>query len=217
MMPASESALRDELALVCRRLWERGLVSGQDGNVSVRLPNDRILVTPAGFSKVDVGPGDLVVLALDGTHVSGSHAASSEIAVHLRAYQRRGDIGAVVHAHPPVATGLAVAGETLPGNVLPEVTVLLGAVPLVPYATPGTTELADQFEPHWANHQAFLMANHGALTLGPTLRVAHQRMETVEHAARIIAAARAFGHVGVLEPSHVLALKSAHLKLASHD
>jgi L-fuculose-phosphate aldolase len=185
--------------------------------VSVRLSDDRILVTPAGFSKVDVGPGDLVVLSLDGSKISGAHAASTEIALHLRAYQRRGDIGAVVHAHPPTATGLAVAGESLPDNVLPEVTVLLGQVPLVRYATPGTSELADEFEPFWANHQAFLMANHGALTLGPTLRVAHQRMETVEHAARIVAAARAFGHVHNLEPSQVLALKSAHLKLASHD
>jgi L-fuculose-phosphate aldolase len=217
MTPAGESELRDELALVCRRLWERGLVAGQDGNVSARLPGNRILVTPAGFSKVDVGPDDLVVLDLDGTRISGAHAASTEIAVHLRAYQRRGDIGAVVHAHPPTATGFAVAGESLPDNVLPEVTVLLGTVPLIRYATPGTAALADQFESYWANHQTFLMANHGALTLGPTLRVAHQRMETVEHAARIIAAARALGHVGTLEPSQVLALQSAHLKLASHD
>ncbi len=211
MTAQSESGLRDELALVCRRLWERGLVAGQDGNVSARLSDNRILVTPSGFSKVDVGPSDLVVLSLDGTRISGAHEASSEIAVHLRAYQRRGDIGAVVHAHPPTATGLAVAGESLPDNVLPEVTVLLGAVPLVPYATPGTTGLADQFDPYWAHHQVFLMANHGALTVGPTLRVAHQRMETVEHAARILAAARGFGHVGNLEPSQVLALKSAHL------
>lgn len=217
MTRESEPALRAAIVQVCRRLWERGLVAGQDGNVSARLDEERILVTPSGFSKVDVGPDDLVVLALDGTKVSGAHRPSSEIAVHLRAYQRRDDIAAVVHAHPPTATGLAVAGESLPDNVLPEVTLLLGTVPLVRYATPGTTELADQFEPYWANHQAFLMANHGALTVGPTVRLAHQRMETIEHAARILAAARTFGHVGDLEPSQVLALKSAHLKLAGHD
>jgi L-fuculose-phosphate aldolase len=217
MTEASESELRDGLALVCRRLWERGLVAGQDGNVSARLPNGRILATPAAFSKVDVGPGDLVVLDLEGRRIAGAHPASAEIAVHLRAYQRRSDIGAIVHAHPPAATAFAVAGESLPDNVLPEITLLLGTVPLIQYATPGTTELADQFDPYWANHQAFLMANHGALTLGPTLRVAHQRMETVEHAARIIAAARALGHVSYLEPSQVLALKSAHLRLVRHD
>jgi L-fuculose-phosphate aldolase len=217
MSRLGEPELRSAIAQVCRRLWERRLVAGQDGNVSARLDNKSILVTPSGFSKVDVGPEDLVVLSLDGTRISGVHDASSEVEVHLRAYRRRDDIGAVVHAHPPVATGLAVAGESLPDNVLPEVTLLLGPVPLVPYATPGTTELADQFEPYWANHQAFLMANHGALTVGPTLRVAHQRMETVEHAAQILAAARGFGQVERLEPSHVVALKSAHLRIAGHD
>lgn len=217
MSQASEPEIRAAIARVCRRLWERGLVAGQDGNVSVRIGADRILVTPAGFSKVDVTADDLVIVDLEGRHVAGANKASSEIAVHLRAYQRRDDIGAVVHAHPPTATGLSVAGETLPDNVLPEVTVLLGAVPLVRYAMPGTAELADQFEPYWVNHQAFLMANHGALTLGPTLSVAHQRMESVEHAARVLAAARTFGHVEPLQPTHVLALKSAHLKLASHD
>ena len=209
---AEEIALRKAIATVCRRLWERGLVAGQDGNVSVRLGRDRILVTPAGYSKVDVTPGDLVLLRLGGTKVSGNNAASSEVAVHLRAYARRPDVRAVVHAHPPTATGFALAGEPLPESALTEVGVLLGPIPLVPYGVPGTTELADRFEPFWSGHDAFLMANHGALTLGPDLRVAHQRMETLEHAARVVATARGLGHLQELEPGQLRTLRATRAR-----
>ena len=200
---SAEAALRREVVHVCRRLADRALIAGQDGNVSVRVGSGRILVTPSGFSKADVTAADLVVLTLDGTHVRGRHTASSEVAVHLRAYARRADVAAVVHAHPPAATAFAVVGESLPERVLPEITALLGPVPLVPYATPGTEALADRFDGLWAGHDAFLMANHGALTLGPSLRVAHQRMETLEHAARIISAARALGAVRELTPQQL--------------
>jgi L-fuculose-phosphate aldolase len=200
VVPASsEQALRNAIVRVCRRLWERGLIAGQSGNVSVRLNSEQILVTPAGFSKVDVTPDDLVVLGLDGRPAHQTGAASTESAVHLRAYARRPDVAAVVHAHPPIATGFALAGETLPQRVLPEIDALLGAVPLVPFASPGTEALADQFDAFWAGHDAFLMSNHGALTLGPNLRAAHQRMETLEHAAHVVATARALGHVFTLE------------------
>ena len=201
-----DAAVREAVVRVCRRLWERGLVSGQDGNVSVRLDRERVLVTPTGFSKADVSRDDLVVLTLAGAHVSGDHRASSEIALHLRAYEMRPDVSAVVHAHPPAATALAVAGQSLPDDVLPEVTVLLGSVPLVPYATPGSVDLARRFDPYWAGHDAFLMANHGALALGPNVRVAHQRMETMEHAARVVATARALGRVNELTREEVCVL-----------
>ena len=183
---------------VCRRLYERGLIAGAEGNVSVRLGEDRILVTPAGMAKVDVRPEDLVEVSLDGTRVHGSCRASSEIAVHLRIYERRSDVGAVVHAHPPTATGFAVAGESFMECVLPEVIFNVGRVPLVPYAAPGTAALADRFEPFLAAHDAFLMANHGATTVGPTLAAAHQRMESLEQAARILLTARQLGRVNTL-------------------
>lgn len=207
-------AVRREIVDVCRRLYDRGLIAGPDGNVSVRIGEDRILVTPAGMSKVDVRPGDLVEVALDGTPRRGHGRASSEIAVHLRLYQRRRDVRAVVHAHPPVATGFAVAGESFMACVLPEVIFQVGWVPLVPYATPGTTALADQFEPFLAQHDAFLMANHGAVTCGPTLVVAHQRMESVEHAARILLTARVLGRVNTLDGSQVQALVEARGRAA---
>ena len=203
---ASEAALRRDVTNVCRRLWERGLIAGQDGNVSVRLGRGRVLVTPAGISKVDVRAADLVVVNLDGSRTRSGGTASSEVALHLRAYARRPDVAAVVHAHPPTATAFALAGESLPTHALTEIEALLGRVPLVPYATPGTEELADRFDPFWAEHDVFLMANHGALTLGSTLRLAHQRMETLEHAAQVVSAARALGGIRHLSAGQAAAL-----------
>lgn len=126
--------------------------------------------------------------------------------MHLRIYERRPDVRAVVHAHPPTATGFAVAGESFAACVLPEVIFQVGWVPLVPYATPGTPDLADRFDPFLAKHDAFLMANHGATTVGPTLLVAHQRMESLEHSARILLTARMLGRVNTLSGDDVRAL-----------
>src|ERR1700722_14128867 len=202
-----ETAAREAVVRVCRRLYAAGLIAGQDGNVSVRSDDGRILVTPAGLSKVDVEPDDLVVLDGDRRQLAGHRRASSEVAVHLRIYARRADVGAVVHAPPPTATGFAVAGEGLAADVLPEIILLMGSVPLVPYATPGTTALADQFEPFLAGHEAFLMANHGATTVGPTVAIAHQRMESVEHAAKILLTARLLGRTNRLSREQVRALE----------
>jgi L-fuculose-phosphate aldolase len=197
------------IALVCRRLYERGLVAGPDGNVSVRLHDGSIVVTPSGMSKVDVTPDDLVLVDGEGRVLDGKGKPSSELRMHLRIYERRADVSAVVHAHPPTATGFAVAGESFMAPVLPEVILQMGEVPIVRYATPGTADLADSFDPYLARHDAFLMANHGATTVGPTLEVAHQRMESLEHAARIILAARMLGRVNELSPADVKALRAS--------
>ncbi len=194
---------------VCRRLYERGLVAGPDGNVSVRLAGGAILVTPSGMSKVDVEPGDLVLVDGDGVLLDGDRRPSSELKMHLRIYRRRPDVHAVVHAHPPVATGFAVAGESFVAPILPEVILQMGAVPLVPYATPGTDALADRFEPYLDGHDAFLMANHGATTVGATLESAHQRMESLEHAARILLVARSLGRINELSAGDVQELRTS--------
>lgn len=194
---------------VCRRLHEAGLIAGQDGNVSVRLPHGVILVTPAGLSKVDVYEEDLVTVSASGAHVEGRRRASSELDMHLRIYARRRDVHAVVHAHPPTATGWGVAGLDFMDDVLPETIFHLGRVPLVPYAMPGTPALGDSLEPYVAGHDAFLLASHGATTVGPSLRVAHQRMESLEHAARILLAARMLGTVNALAPADAAALRDA--------
>ena len=205
-------AARLEVVRVCQRLYDRGLIAGGEGNVSVRIAPDRLLVTPAGMSKVDVRPEDLVEIDLDGRRIRGARRASTEIAVHLRIYARRPDVGAVVHAHPPTATGFAVAGESLMAGVLPEVIFTVGSIPLVPYAMPGTPALADRFEPFVGSHDAFLMANHGATTVGPTLTIAHQRMECVEQTARILLTARLLGRVNPLSSDDVRALTEARAR-----
>ena len=198
-----------DIVRVCRRLYSAGLIAGHDGNVSVRLASGRVLVTPAGACKADVRIADLIELDLEGTQVSGSGTASSESGMHLRIYQRRPDVHAVVHAHPPVATGFGVAGLDFMDDVLPETIFQVGGVPLVPYAMPGTLALGDALEPYLAQHDAFLLANHGATTVGPTLLLAHQRMESLEHAARILLAARTLGRVNALAPRDGDALRAA--------
>jgi L-fuculose-phosphate aldolase len=211
-MSDSEGEARRAIVRVCRRLYERGLIAGPDGNVSVRLASDRVLVTPAGLSKVDVIEDDLVEVSMDGAWSGSGRRPSSELLIHLRLYARRPDIRAVVHAHPPVATAFGVAGESVPATVLPELRYQMGAVALVPYATPGTTALADALEPFVADHDAFVLANHGAVTAGDTLESAHQRMESLEHAAQIIATARTLGRVNELSPANLAALDAARSK-----
>jgi len=200
-MHRSEAAR--EIVLCCRRLWQAGLIAGQDGNVTVRYEPGRLLVTPRGLAKSDLAPEDLVDVDLDGRYLGGSRQASTELDLHLRVYRRRPDCGAVVHAHPPTATAFAVAGEGIPANVLPEVAVLMGDVPVVPYATTGTPALGDAVEPFLEAHEAVLLANHGAVAWGGTLAAARIRMESLEHAARILLAARSLGRVIQLTPDQM--------------
>ena len=205
----SRETLADEIVAVCCRLYDRGLIAGQDGNVSVRLSSGHILVTPSGLSKVDVTPDDLVELTAEGEPVTRGPAASSEIGMHLRIYRERPDVRAIVHAHPPVATAFGVAGRDFMDAVLPEVIFHLGRVPLVPFALPGTPALGDAMAPYLADHDAFLLASHGATTVGPTLRLAHQRMESLEHSARILHAASQIGSVAPLRAEDIAALRAA--------
>lgn len=161
------------------------------------------------MAKRECAAGDLVLVDPDGRQVAGARAASSELDVHLRIYRRRPDVSAIVHAHPPIATGFALAGETLPPDALPEIILGIGAVPLVHYEAPGTPALADALERHLDGHDAFLLANHGAVTIGPSLGVAYERMESLEHTARIVLTARLLGRVIALSPAQVAALVGA--------
>ena len=184
------------MALCCRQLAAHGLIAGRDGNLSVRLGGDRVLVTPSGFIKSLVTAADMVEVDLTGKlRRKSSRKPTSELDLHLRILRHRPDVQAVVHAHPPAATGFAVAGQEIPNNLLPELIFVVGPVPLVPFGMPGTPELGDRIVPylHDRRHQALLLANHGAVTLGRTLDEAWIRMESLEHSARIITAARAVG------------------------
>ena len=209
MAVSREDELRQAIVAVCRRLDERGLVAGIDGNVSARLDDETLLVTPSGVSKGRIAPDEIVAIDLGGGPRPGATGRpSSEIRMHLAIYRSRRDVAAVVHAHPPTATGFAVAGENLVAPVLPEIILLAGSVPLVPYATPGTDALADQLQPYLADHDAFLLANHGATTVGSTLDAALHRMESLEHAARIILTARLLGKVTELTAEQAAVLRA---------
>ncbi len=196
------------MALCCRQLAAQGLIAGQDGNLSVRLSPTRVLVTPSGLIKALLEPSDMVEVDLSGGKQRGRHNPTSELDLHLRILRRRPEVGAVVHAHPPYATGFAVAGEGFDKFVLPELILSVGQVPLVPYGTPGTPELGERVEPYIAGHDAMLLANHGAVTVGPTLDVAWIRMESLEHAARILFTARALGRVTELTSDAAMRLEA---------
>jgi L-fuculose-phosphate aldolase len=197
-----------QMARCCRHLAARGLIAGQDGNISVRLSATRLLVTPSGLIKANLVPADMVEVDLAGRRVRGRRKPTSELDLHLRIHRLRSDVGAVVHAHPPTATGFAVAGAGLDRFVLPELVVLVGPVPLVPYGTPGTPELGDRVEPYLDQHDALLLANHGAVTMAPTIEGAWIRMESLEHAARILLVARMLGKVTELGAEAVTRLEA---------
>jgi len=205
-MPGRGGTARD-VVRCCRQLWRLGLLAGVEGNLSVRIGPDRYLVTPTGRHKGSLRTSDLVRVDGAGRVLHGFHKPTSELDLHVEVYRRREDVGAVIHAHPPTATAFAVAGEPLPPDVLPEVVVLFGAVPLAPYATPGTPDLATAVASFIEDHEAVLLTNHGAVCWGPDLTVAQVRMESLEQAAKILLAARSIGRVNRLtdEQVHTLA------------
>lgn len=181
----TESVYRKEIVQFGRMLCDGGLVAATDGNLSVRLDSNRILVTPTGASKGRLKPSDMVIVDPEGKRLSGRRAVTSEIGMHLLIYRLRPDVKAIVHAHPPTATGFAAAGMALTEPLVSEVVMGLGAIPLARYGTPGTSELAQTLEPYVPNYDAILMSNHGVVTYGETIEQAYMRMETVEHFAKI--------------------------------
>lgn len=168
-----------------RRMYERGFVASNDGNISVRIADNLILITPTGVSKGEMSSDMLIIIDLDGNIVEGSRGKSSESAMHLRLYRENSDIGAVAHAHPAAATAFAVAHIPLDKPVYPEALVILGEVPVAPYATPGTLEVPESIAPFANTHRAVLLANHGALTWGKDLHEAWFRLESLENYAKI--------------------------------
>jgi L-fuculose-phosphate aldolase len=179
------SQQRREIVSYGKMLHQRGFVAAMDGNLSVRLDEKQILATPTAMSKGALTAADLVIVDLEGRRLKGRRDVSSEIAMHLLIYRMRPDIRAVVHAHPPTATGFAAAGMALTEPLVCEVVIGLGSIPLAKYGTPGTPELSDALEPLIADYDAILMSNHGVVSYGDTLAHAYMKMETVEHFAQI--------------------------------
>jgi L-fuculose-phosphate aldolase len=176
---------RRDLCVAGAWLYRRGFVVATDGNLSLRLDDNRVLTSPTGMSKGMLDPADLVVTDLQGHQIEGRLGPSSELAMHLTIYERRPDVRAICHAHPPVATGYAAAGKVLDKALLAECILDLECIPVAPYATPGTPELASTLEPLIDRYNAILLANHGVVTFGPDLLTAFFRMETTEHIARV--------------------------------
>jgi len=202
-----EESLRAEIVEVGRRLWQRGFVASNDGNISVRLDEHRVLATPRSVSKGFMTPDMMVVTDMSGRRLAGARDPSSELKMHLAVYEARPDVQAVVHAHPPGATGFAVAGIPLDRAVLAEVVTTLGSIPIAEYGTPSTAELPEAVRKYVKVHDALLLANHGALTFAADLMAAYFKMETVEHFAQISLVARLLGGERVLASDEVMRLQ----------
>ena len=198
-----EERLRADIVEIGRRLHDRGFVASNDGNISVRLDAERLLTTPAGVSKGFMTPDMMVTTDFSGRKLTGDREPSSEILMHLAVYEHRPEIEAVVHAHPPTATGFSVAGIPLDRAVLAEVVTTLGSIPIADYGTPSTSELADAVRQYIRAHDGLLLANHGALTVAHDLFGAYYKMETVEHFARISLVARQLGGERLLSREEV--------------
>jgi len=202
-MAKTERELREDIVQIGRLVYQKGWVAANDGNISIRLDQDRVLCTPTGVSKGMMAPDDLIICDMQGRKLEGRKERTSEIMMHLTVYNMRPDIRAVVHTHPPVATGFAAAGRPLNEALLPEVVIGLGCVPLAAYGLPGTPALTDPMLPYIPKYDAILMANHGAVCYGEDVWKAFFKMETVEHYARISLVAELLGGANVLPRAEV--------------
>src|SRR5579872_4358716 len=208
----SERQYRRELVQFGHMLHQRGYVAATDGNLSVRLDDERIMITPTCMSKSMLRVPDMVVVDLEGRRLAGNRNVSSELAMHLLIYKLRPDVKGIVHAHPPTATGFAAAGLPLSQPLVCEVVIGLGSIPLAKYGTPGTPELSDALEPLIPQYDAILMSNHGVVAYADTLHHAYMKMETVEHFAQIALVTHVLGRRQPLEGEDLQKLMAARSK-----
>ncbi len=204
---STEASLRADIVEVGRRMYARGYTASNDGNISARLGPDRLVMTPKSVCKGFMSPDMMCITDLEGRKIQGDRDPSSEMLMHLEVYRHRPDVRAVVHAHPPIATGFAVAGIPLDRAVLAEVLTTLGSVPIAEYATPSTSELPAAVRKYIKAHDGMLLANHGALTVGGDLFSAYYKMETVEHFAHISLVARLLGRENLIAREEVARLQ----------
>lgn len=211
-MGNTEHQHRHDIIEIGKLMYQKGWVAANDGNISVRLEDERLLCTRTGVSKGMMTAEDIVLCDAYGDKIAGSGDRSTEIAMHVAIYRMRADVHAIVHAHPPVATGFAVAGRELNLALLPEVIVGLGSVPLARYGLPGTSALTDGMLAYIPKYDAILLANHGLVCYGEDLYKAFFKMETVEHFARITLVAELLGGPTVLPKQEVEKLFEARLR-----
>ncbi len=199
---------RLELVKFCHKVYEKGFVSATDGNLSLRLDSKRILITPSGKNKGEVEPEDLLIIDYFGNKLVGKGKVTTEVKIHLLAYNSRPEVNAVVHCHPVYATAFATAGVDLSQPVFPEVILSIGEIPLCRYGTPSTDELPDSMKPFINYAWAFLLQNHGAVTLGVSIEDAYFKMEKLEHAAKTIFIAKILGGANQLSKENIEKLLS---------
>ena len=194
-MKLSYMEVREQICDVCQRMWQLGWVAANDGNVSVKLEDGTYLATPTGISKSMVTPEKIVRIDEKGNilEAADGYRPSSEMKMHFRCYEVREDVRSVLHAHPPVATGFAVANRPLDEYSMIETVLSLGSVPIAPYATPSTPEIPEAIAPYLPDHDAILLKNHGAVTVGADVYTASYRMETLEQFAKITLTAHLLG------------------------
>ena len=197
--------IREAICDVCHKMWQLGWVAANDGNVSVKLPDGNFLCTPTGISKSFITPEKLVIVndRLEVLEGAPGYKPSSEMKMHMRCYRERPDVGAVVHAHPPTATGYAVAGKSMDEYSMIETVIAIGSIPLTPYGTPSTDEVPEAITPYLPNHDVMLLQNHGALTVGCDLITAYYRMETLELYAKISLTAHLLGGAQEIEKPQI--------------
>lgn len=212
-----EREARIEMIKVCKKLYQKEYTMAYDGNVSIKLDNNRILITPSGFCKGDLTEKDLIICDKEGKKIEGRHKPSSEIRIHIEAYRQRRDIGAVIHAHPPLATAFSLAGVSLAHCLLPEVILTLGTIPTTGYATPTTDEGPVVIKELIKTNDALILDRHGSLTVGKDVWSAYYKLEKIEHTAKITFVARQLGSIKTLSEEQLRKVVSIAKELGVPD
>ena len=205
----TEEGLRRDLVRFSRWLSRLGFTPGTSGNLSAKLDQNRLLVTPTGVSKGLLKSADIVVVDLHGRLLAGTRKVTSEVSMHLAVYELRKDVQAVIHSHPPISTAFACSGRALDEMLCQEAVMTVGAVPLAKYATTGTDQVAASLSCYIPHHDAILLESHGAVSYGKTLLDAFMKMETVEHLAHVALVAHQLGTPRHLRSEQVQELHSA--------
>lgn len=213
----NERAIKEQICEIGRRLYQRGYVSANDGNISVRLNEREILCTPTMISKGFMRPEDICKVDYEGNQLAGSRKRTSEIFLHLAVYKHRPDVMAVVHSHPPHATAFAVAHEPIPKCILPEVEVFIGEVPIARYETPGGQAFANTIVPYLQSTNTILLANHGTVTFGPDLEKAYWNTEIIDSYCKILILARQLGRVNYISDAKTRELLALKQRLGYDD
>jgi L-fuculose-phosphate aldolase len=211
-----EGELRKDLVRFSRWLSRLGFAPGTSGNLSVRLDQDRLLITPTGVSKALVRRADMVITDLQGRLLCGTRNVTSEVGMHLAIYAKRPDVQAVIHSHPPIATAFACSGRALDEVLCQEAVMTVGLIPLAPYATTGTDEVAASLRAYISDHDAILLENHGAVSSGKNLLDAFMKMETIEHLAHVALAAHQLGTPRLLRPDQIQELHRAKARYVNN-